>query len=315
MKKTSSKVVFFGNERLATGVSTTAPTLRRLINTGYDIVAVVSNYEAGTSRQSRKLEIQKVTDDNNIPLLLPKNPRDIIETLKAYQADIGVLVAYGKIVPQSIIDIFPKGIINLHPSLLPLHRGPTPIESVIINGDDKTGVSIMQLVKEMDSGPVFAQKEIMLTGQETKQELTNSLVEIGSNMIIEELPGIISGAITPKPQDDAKASYDGLISKKHGVLDLSKTAVQLEREIRAYASWPQSHTRLIDIDVVITKAYCFPGNGVPGSIEIDKKKNKILIYCGKGHLSVDRLKPIGKSDIDVASFIRGYSSRLGLVTK
>lgn len=310
MKKTSVTAVFFGNERLATGVTTSAPTLRALINGGYNIAAVVSNYSIGTSRQSRELEIQKVAEKHGIPLLLPKSVNDISEQLKAYNADVGVLAAYGKIIPQSVIDIFPKGIINIHPSLLPLHRGPTPIESVILNGDKTTGVSIMKLVKDMDAGPIYTQQRIELTGTETKQGLTDRLLGLGSQMVIEVLPKIIDDSLAPKPQDRAVATYDNLMSKKQGEIDWNKSAVQLEREIRAYALWPQSHTNLAGIDVVITKAHSVPSDGTPGSIDIDKDHKLISIFCGRGYLCIDRLKPLGKSDMGVASFIAGYGNRL-----
>ena len=153
MTNIPAKVIFFGNERLATGVTTTAPTLRALIAAGYELVAVVSHYEQANSRTSRDLEIAAVAKEQNIPLLLPNKPSEIFEQLKSFNADVGVLVAYGKIIPQSIIDIFHKGIINIHPSALPMHRGPTPVESVMLNGESFTAVSVMQLVSAMDAGP------------------------------------------------------------------------------------------------------------------------------------------------------------------
>jgi methionyl-tRNA formyltransferase len=178
MIKTSKTIVFFGNERLATGVSTDAPTLEALVKAGYNVAAVVSHYEAGQSRKARVLEIDEVAKRHSIPVHLPEKPEHLAEELKAIGADVGVLVAYGKIVPQSLIDIFPKGIVNIHPSLLPLHRGPIPIESVILDGSSRTGVSIMALAKEMDAGPVYAQSEVKLDGQETKQHLADHLLDV-----------------------------------------------------------------------------------------------------------------------------------------
>src|SRR5687768_5637113 len=119
MKTSGKTLVFFGNERLATGVTTTAPTLRLLIGSGFDVAAVVTNFTPGQGRNARQLEIQAVAESANIPVLIPHKPADIAKQLASYGAEIGVLVAYGKIVPQSIINIFPKGIVNIHPSLLP----------------------------------------------------------------------------------------------------------------------------------------------------------------------------------------------------
>ncbi len=308
MKKMSNKIVFFGNERLATGVTTTAPTLRALIKAGYKIVAVVSNYEAGQSRQARKLEIAEVAKEHDIPLLLPDKPGDIAEELKAFGAEIAVLVAYGKIVPSSVIDIFPKGIINIHPSLLPLHRGPIPIESVILEGANKTGVSIMQLAPAMDAGPVFGQSELTLMGTETKQGLADNLLEIGEAMLVELLPGILDGSLVALPQDDSRATYDQLITKSDGLIDWQKPAHKIEREIRAYQNWPKSRTTLGDKEVIITNAKVVDAAGKPGEYQATEKE--LVIFCGEAALQITQLKPAGKSEMSATAFLAGYGKSL-----
>lgn len=256
MTKTSKTLIFFGNERLSTGfVPHGAPTLQALIDNGYDVKAVVSNFTRATSRKARKLEVQEVAEAHNIPVLLPQRLRDIKEKLAAYGAEAAVLVAYGKMVPQDIIDIFPKGIINIHPSLLPQYRGSTPIESAILDGAPETGVSLMKLVKEMDAGPVWAQEKVTLRGNETKQALTETLLEKGKNMLIQHLPSILEGTLQAKLQNDLAATYTRLLTKADGVLDTkNKTAKQLEREIRAFAVWPKSRTVLYGKDIIVTKA-------------------------------------------------------------
>ncbi len=300
----SETILFFGNERLATGVATSASTLEALVQAGYNIAAVVSNYETARSRKSRDLEIASVASKHNIPLLLPDKPSNISEQLKGYGAKIGVLVAYGKIVPQSIIDIFPHGIINIHPSLLPLHRGPTPIESVILEGADKTGVSIMQLSQAMDAGPVFGQSEVILHGDETKQAMANTLLDIGQTMLLELLPGIISGDVVAIPQDEAHATYGQLLSKSDGMIDWTKSAVQLEREIRAFLGWPQSRTTIAGKDVVITKARVTDYSGKPGHIITEGKQ--LMICCSEDALYVERLKPAGKNEMTSEAFLAGH---------
>src|SRR5689334_16640705 len=138
-----NKLVFFGNERLATGVSTDAPALRSLVKAGYDVKAVVASHSEGVSRNKRGLEIVEVAHAYHIPVLIPENLEDVFDDLVKPDAEAGVLVAFGKIIPQKIIDIFPKGIINIHPSLLPVYRGPTPVETAILEGSKETGVSLM----------------------------------------------------------------------------------------------------------------------------------------------------------------------------
>lgn len=304
MKKMSEKIVFFGNERLATGVNTSAPTLRSLIDEGYEICAVVTNYEKAMSRSARSLEIADVANKNGIPVLIPAKPTEIKELLESYHAGVGVLVAYGKIIPQSIIDIFPKGIVNIHPSLLPLHRGPIPIESVILDGSDRTGVSIMQLVKAMDAGPVFGQSEVILNGNETKQELADNLLDVGSAMLKELLPGILDGSIVGLPQDESRATYDKLISKEDGWIDWSKSAADIEREIRAFAEWPKSRTKIADRDIVITKVRFIDESGQAGKVIIQSKE--IVIFCGDSALVIEKLKPAGKNEMTGENFINGY---------
>jgi methionyl-tRNA formyltransferase len=308
MKTMSGTIVFFGNERIATGVSTKAPVLRSLIDAGYTIAAVVAHYEHGKSRNARGLEVAEIARQHNIPLLLPDKLSDISGQLKSFNAVAGVLVAYGKIIPQSTIDIFPKGIINIHPSLLPLHRGPTPLESVILDGSINTGVSLMKLSKAMDAGPIYAQSEVKLTGDESKQSLADVLLEVGSTMLTDLLPEIINGAVVAVPQDESAASYDSLITKAAGILDWQKPAGQLEREIRAYLEWPKSQTTLGDLPVIITAAKVADRNGKPGSLSIDNKQ--LFVGCGEKALQILKLKPAGKSEMTTEAFLAGYGSKL-----
>ena len=304
-----NKILFFGNERLATGLGTTAPTLRALIEAGYEITGVIiAQNEIGNSRKSRELEIVQVAQAHDIPVLAPKNLRESVEEIAEFGAEIGVLVAYGKIVPQSIIDLFPRGIINIHPSLLPLHRGSTPIESVILNDDTETGVSVMSLSSGMDSGPVYGQSIIQLIGTETKQELADQLLNIGKDMVIEFLPSILDGSMKAFAQDESKATYDKMIDKSVSLLDWNKSALQLEREVRAYAVWPRSRTTINDIEVIVTASHIIDGIGKIGSIWKDAKS--LGFYTSYGVLVIDRLIPIGKKEMDTASFLAGHKNNI-----
>lgn len=306
MKKTLETVVFFGNERLATGVTTDCSMLMSLINTGYDVAAIVTNYTPSSSRGNRELEISKIAAQYNIPLFSPYRLSDIKEKIEECHATIGILVAYGKIIPQQIIDLFPRGIINIHPSLLPLHRGPTPIESVLLSGEKKTGVSIMRLVKEMDAGPVYGQSEVTLTGNETKQQISSLLLDIGQAMMIELLPSIINDTLAAIPQSESHATYDSLIKKQDGVIDWSKPAEQIERQVRAYATWPKSHTSIYSKEVIITKVSIVLRSGRAGTIDVSGKS--IVIFCGRDALNIDKLKPSGKNEMSGQEFVMGYGN-------
>lgn len=303
MKKISKRVVFFGNERLATGVSTEVLTLQGLIENGYEVAGVIANYEQSRSRSERSLEIADAAREHNIPIHLVRNSASVSKIVENMSADIGVLVAFGQIVPRKTIDLFPAGIINLHPSLLPRHRGSTPIESAILQNDATTGVSIMKLAAQMDAGPIYGQSELELSGSETKQQLSRKLLEIGSATLMELLPGILEGKIAAIPQDDSAATYSKRISKEDGVLDWTKDADELEREIRAYKNWPNSRTMIAHKDVIITKSSVLPLDGIPGNMNIID--NNIVVFCTNGALKIEKLKPAGKREMTSTEFLAG----------
>lgn len=312
MKKTSKTIVFFGNERLATGVGTSAPIFNSLIENGYNVarLIVAQKYDV-QSRKQRGLEIAGAAHEHGIPVFqMEQGFRDSSDTIinrqdiRDLNADIGILVAYGNIVPQEIIDIFPHGIVNIHPSLLPKHRGSTPIESVILNGEHFTGVSLMSLAAKMDAGPVYAQEKVLLIGNETKQDLARKFSKIGRDMLLEHLPAILEGTLQPQPQDESGATYDKQITKQDGIVDWQKPAARLEREVRAYAGWPRSRTQLAGRDVVITKAHVAEGSGTPG--EIWRQNKNLGVYTSEGVLVIDTLIPAGKKEMSAAAFLAGY---------
>ena len=301
----SQTILFFGNERLATGVTTTAPALRALLAAGYKVAAVVvAQNDIGASREERELEIRQVAAQHNLPVVTPSGLDEAEAELAAFGAEAAVLVAYGKIVPPAIIASFPRGIINLHPSLLPKHRGPTPIESVILSGEAVTGVSVMRLAATMDDGPIYAQQSLELNGTEGKQALADQLLETGTKLLLQHLPGILDGSLTPTPQDDSQATHDSKIVKADGQLDWQKPATQLQREVRAYLGWPRSHTTIGNTAVIVTKAHAGAGHGQPGSLWLEDKQ--LGVHTTDGVLVIDTLIPTGKKEMSAQAFLAGY---------
>lgn len=299
MKKTSRTLLFFGNERLSTGFEPDgAPTLQALLHAGYEIKAVIAHNSPTSSRSKRELEVERVAKTHNIPVYLPEKPADLTEQLVAYSADAAVLVAYGKIIPKSVIDLFPKGIINIHPSLLPLYRGPTPIEQAIRDGADKTGVSLMQLSSRMDDGPVFAQEEVTVAANITKFELSELLLKRGRDLLIKNLPAILDSRLIPQAQDDQKASYTSLLAKNDGWINPAQTAQTIEREIRAFFAWPKSRTTLYGKNIIILEARVV-SEKVPGSLVVECAQNTLLEIT-------KLIAPSGKI-ISGSDFIRGYT--------
>ncbi len=296
----SSRLVFFGNERLVSGLERTdAPILHGLIDAGYEITAIVSHHTEAQSRKPRPLEVAAIAEAHGIPLLLPNRPGDIEDELRSLNADAAVLVAYGKIIPERIINIFaPIGIINIHPSLLPRYRGPTPIETTILNGDQKAGVSIMQLTAGMDEGPMYAQRSLPLQGNETKQALYEALSRLGTDALLETLPAIISGLLKPTPQENNDVSYTSLLSKKDGDIDpTTDDAYAIERKVRAYENFPKTRLTIARNDVIITSSKV---------AEIDDPTKLIIACAGNTLLEVTELiGPSGKI-MSGEAYLRGY---------
>lgn len=292
-----TKVVFFGNERLISGLeSTETPILRMLIDSGYDVVAVVANDSGTRSRKPRPLEVAELANANTIPVHLPIRPMDIYDELKAYGADIAVLVAYGRIVPQAIIDIFPKGIVNVHPSRLPNYRGPSPIESTIANGDQTTAVSIMSLEAKMDAGPVYSQIEYPLFGDETAPELCTELAQVAATELHATLPSIIDGSLTPEQQDDSKATYCKLIEKSDGRLNPeTQTAQEAERLVRAYIAFPKTRLNVEGHDVIVLKAHVST-----------ERTSPLDVAFTNDYLSIDELQAPSGKKMNAEAFVKGY---------
>jgi methionyl-tRNA formyltransferase len=300
MTHISKTLVFFGNERLVSGLaSTDAPILRALIADGYTIAAVVSHHSDSQSRNNRELEVAVVAREHNIPVLLPDDPADISEQLRTINADTAVLVAYGRIIPQNIIDIFPNGIINIHPSLLPVYRGSTPVESAIENGDTESGVSIMKLTSTMDAGPIYAQSKIVLNGTETKFDLYSKLIPTSVALLLSTLPSIIDGSLQPQPQNESKVTYSKLLSKSDSLLDTANySAQQCERLVRAHLGFPKTKTTALGHDIIITKAHV-----------VSEAKTALDLKCSDDmYLSIDKLVAPSGRTMNATAFLNGYTA-------
>lgn len=296
-------IVFFGNERLATGVTTQAPTLKALVEAGYPIEAIVVNHDRAISRKLRMLEVEELARQHNIPVLKPSSKAELEDAVQNLASPIAVLAAYGRIIPASVINHFEHGILNVHPSALPEYRGSTPLESVILDGSSSTAVSLMQLDVKMDAGAVYAQNDILLNGRTSKKELADAAGLLGAQMIIETLPQILDGSLIPQPQDESLATFTKQISKQDGRINWSKSAQQIEREVRAYAGWPGSSCEINGKLVVITQAQILKETGAPGNFFIHDKQ--LAVYCGQDALLITHLKPAGKNDMPSRDFLAG----------
>jgi methionyl-tRNA formyltransferase len=300
MTHTSKTIVFFGTDEFS------AVSLRQLISSGANIGAVVTKPDSrkGRGRELQPSIVKSIALEHGIPVWQPARMAELVEPLTNLRDSqkngiVGVLVSFGKIIPQSIIDIFDPGIINVHPSLLPLYRGPSPIETAVVNGDSETGVTIMQLSAQMDAGPIYTQQTHPLTGSETAPELEKTLGALGAHQLLGALPTIMSGELLPMAQNDSKASYCSLLRKEDSLLDPSSvTAAQAERRIRAYLAYPKTKVTIAGHSVVLTKAHV----SVIGETVLD-------IQCIDGqYLCIDELiGPSGRA-MNAKAFLNGYAA-------
>lgn len=290
-----TKVMFFGTEDFS------VPTLQKLIEANYKIVAAVTKPDTlrGRGHKLDQPAVKKIAAVNNIKVLQPAKVTEILPEIQKLQPEVGVLVSYGKIIPESIIEAFPKGIINIHPSLLPIYRGPSPIESAILNGDKVTGISIMSLEKAMDAGPVYLQEHIELSGIETKNELYDQFSRQGAKLLIENLPRILDGSIKSTSQDESEATYCQMITKSDGDLDpITMTADECERRIRAFIGWPKTRINLLGKNIIVTKAR------VLADFSGDKWPDVILCKNNSALQITEIVSPNGKQ-MKTADYFRG----------
>lgn len=288
----SKTILFFGTEDFS------LITLQVLVEAGFSIGAVITKPDArrGRSKANTEPKVKTFAKAHGVPVWQPGNLSDIADDIAAFDQPIGVLVSYGKILPQAIIDLFTPGIINVHPSLLPIYRGPTPIESAILYGDTTTGVSIMQLTARMDAGPIYSQTTHPLTGTETKPELYATLGQEGARELVRVLPQIMAGELLPTPQRDENASYCPLLSKQDTLVDPTKhTATELEHRIRAHLGFPKTRLPFMNETPIILSAHV-ADVATPATITC---RNNTL-------LAIDTLvAPSGKT-MPIDAYLRGH---------
>lgn len=300
MKKISKTIVFFGSGPVA------AKSLK-LLAKSFAIEAVITKPRA--PHHKGHVPVLDVTEELKLPTLLAQNKQDLDRLIEgqSINSQLGVLIDFGIIVSQTVIDYFELGIVNSHFSLLPEWRGADPISFSILSGQNKTGVSLMLIDRGMDTGKLIAQRSVKLSDSITTPQLTNQLIELSDELLTEYLPRYVNKEITPRSQPHpSRATYSHKLTKQDGKIDWTKSAAQIEREIRAYQGWPGSHTSLLGKDVAITKASLTKARGIAGEIEVNKQSGILIVFCGQNSLAIEQLKPAGKNEMSIKDFLSGY---------
>ena len=307
------KIVYMGTPDFAV-----AP-LEAILKAGHEVTAVVTqpDRQKGRGREVQYSPVKECALSYGIPVLQPLKikEKDAVEELRKYPADIFVVAAFGQLLSEEILNMPRFGCINIHASLLPAYRGAAPIQWCVINGEEKTGVTIMQMAKGMDTGDILLQKEVVLDEKETGGSLFDRLMETGAELIVEVLPKIEAGELIPVVQKEELATYAGKITKDMGNIDFTKAAVTIERLIRGLNPWPSAFThykgkilKIWEADVVSECANA--ENPVPGTV-IAMDKESFTLATGEGALRIRSLQPEGKKRMSCAEFMRGYEVKVG----
>lgn len=290
------------------------PVLSRLIDAGHEIVSVYSQPDrpSGRGRKLVATPTKQFAEERGIEVRQPKSLRseDEYAALAELGPDVVVVAAYGIFLPPDALDIPPLGCLNIHPSLLPRYRGPSPVVSAILNGDRETGVTIMKLDEGMDSGPVVVQKEVPIADMETAPELTCRLFELGADLLVETLPEWGSGNIQAVPQDENQVTYTSLVRKEDGEVDWHCSAAQIARMVRAYQPWPGTFTYWEGKLLKVLEASASDGS-VPVGHVVELGNDRVGIGTGEGLLSVGKLQMEGRRPSDARDFVLGYPDFVG----
>jgi len=303
--------------------------LEGLIEKGFKPVLVISSPDKPVGRKQTitppptKISAQK----HNIPVEQPKKIQDFRLKIENLKPDLIVVAAYNQIIPKEILDIPKYGCLNIHPSLLPKYRGPSPIQTAILNGDKKTGVTIILMDEKVDRGPILSQKTLVIGEKETSQTLLIKLADLGARLLMETIPKWTKKMIKPLPQDESRATYSRILHKNDGQINWKRTAERLEREIRAYFLWPGSYTfwkklgQPIKIDIL--KARILESTetvSYPVGKTLVVPQNEIGVQCGVGlmgrtgnFLVIEKMKMEGKKEMSSEDFLRGYPDFIGVI--
>ena len=308
------RLVFMGTPSFA------VPVLSGLTGfEGHEVVGVYTQPDrsAGRGRKAQSSPIKDYAQEHGLPIFQPASLRsaEVQAELAALQPDLVIVAAYGKLLPKPILDLAPLGCLNIHPSLLPRHRGPSPVATTILNGDQVTGVTIMLLDEGMDTGPLIAQHEFFLKGNETTDALTAALFKLGGTLLEESLPQWQSGALLSEPQDESLASVTRKLERADGLADWSLSADELERHARAFTPWPGLFTSWNGSGLkLVTVAFVASDSGefVPGTVvATDHPDLPAAVATSKGFLGLKIVQLEGKKAVSVKDFLNGSPSFIG----
>lgn len=308
------RVIFMGTPEFA------VPSLEHLVLDQYQVAAVYTQPDkpAGRGRTLVSSPVKRAALARELPVAQPVGFKkaEAVAQLADLHPDVIVVAAFGQILPQAVLDIPAYGCVNIHPSLLPRFRGVSPVTAAILAGDEFTGVSIMLLDKGVDTGPVLTRAQIPISSLDTTGSLTAKLSLIAAHLLLEVLPRWVRGEITPRPQDEAGATYSGLLSKGEGEIDWRLSAIDIWRRVRAFQPWPGCYTRWQGRQLKIIEAVSLSGERgleVGQAVALNKEGAAVGVGTGDGVLGILRVQLEGKRVMSAAEFLRGQRQLIGAI--
>jgi len=303
------RVVFFGTPQFA------VPTLDALVSSHHSVVAVVTQPDRprGRGQKLSDAPVKTRATEARLPVLQPHTLKDaaFLSALEDMRSDIGVVAAYGKILPDAVIAMPRLGMINVHASLLPRHRGAAPIHRAVMAGDRETGITIMRVVTALDAGPMMATSGRDILDDETSEDVEHDLARIGASLLVSTLDQIAAGAATETPQAEASATYAHRLTRDDGIVDWSRPAVEISNQIRGLHPWPHAFSFLKGERVILRRARTLaPGPltvvAAPGTI-IRAQGDELLVATGRGALALNEIQREGKRPTTTREFLAGHA--------
>ena len=307
------RIIFMGTPDFS------VPTLEALVASEHEVAAVVTQPDKpkGRGKEIHMSPVKECALKHNIPVYQPVRARDeaFVEEMRTLKPDAMVVIAFGQILPKSLLDLPKYGCVNIHASLLPKYRGAAPIQWAVINGDEETGITTMMMDVEMDTGDMLEKTVVKLNPDETGGSLFDRLSLLGGDLILSTLSKLEKGEITPQPQDHAQATYVKKISKSMGDIDWTMDAFSIERLVRGLNPWPSAFTRWNGKMLKIWEAQVLPDpeTKAPCDSVISASDEGLKIQTGNGVLCVTSLQLEGKKRMDTAAFLRGYQVESGCI--
>ncbi len=308
MKAGELKTVFMGTPEFAVG------TLQGLLEAGVDLVGVYTQPDRpkGRGKKLAPPPVKELARQHGIPVFQPVKLRapEAVAELQALAPDLIVVVAYGQILPQSVLDIPTCGCINVHASLLPKYRGAAPINKAIVDGETVTGITTMRMDAGLDTGDMLVKRSLTIGPDETAGELHDRLAALGRETMEETLRQLLAGTLQPEKQNDNESSYAPMMKKEDGLVDWSLPAREVHNRVRGLAPWPGAYTHLDGEVLKLAQTRVIAGSGRPGEI-VSASADGIDIACGDGAVRVGALQLPGRKMLPAADFLRGHKLHAG----